>query len=102
MLSNVLTSLGINVQFLFAGLAGGVVIAGPTFRKSGPLQSAFSVVAAGLTAAYLTEPAGHVIGLTTLLPAAFIVGICASPICQAIVVAAQRWTPQLPQGDKQP
>ena len=100
MTADLLMLIGINPGLLFPGLFGGVVIASMTFQRSGPLRAALAVLSAALTANYLAEPAGQVLGFMNNGPAAFIVGLCAGPITQAIVAAAQKWTPTVPNGGK--
>lgn len=91
-----LLSVGIKLQDILAGLAGGVVNAF-IFQRSNPVAIIGSVVVGALTANYLSEPAAKFIG-TSGGAAAFIVGLCAMAVCQALVAAAQKWTPKPPGG----
>ena len=84
-------SIGIKTSDLVAGLAGGVVNAF-VFQRSNPAAIVGSVVVGALTAAYLTEPAARFTG-TTGGATAFIVGLGAMAICQAIVGQVSKWKP---------
>jgi hypothetical protein len=85
-------SIGIKMQDLVAGLAGGVVNAF-VFQRSNPVAIVGSVIVGALTAAYLTEPAGKITG-TSGGATAFIVGLGAMAICQAILGAISKWKPK--------
>lgn len=93
-----LIDIGVKTQDLIAGLAGGVVNAF-VFQRSNPLAIVGSVVVGALTAAYLTEPAAKVTG-TTGGATAFIVGLGAMAICQAIIGGISRWKPTGGTGDR--
>ena len=84
-----LIDLGIKTQDLVAGIAGGIVNAF-IFQRSNPVAIIGSVVVGALTAAYLTEPAARFTG-TTGGATAFIVGLGAMAICQAIVGQITKW-----------
>ena len=90
-----LRMLGINVLDVCAGVAGGVVNAF-VFKRSQPMAILGSIVVGALTANYLGEPAAYLIK-RYVGPyegaAAFIVGLCAMAICQAIVEAVSKWRP---------
>ncbi len=90
----ILSTFGIKVSDLVGGLAGGIVNAF-VFQKTSPLAVLGSVVVGCLTAAYLSEPASHYIG-TSGGATAFLVGLCAMAICQAVVAAVQKWKPGAP------
>ena len=85
-------SMGIKTSDLIAGLAGGVVNAF-VFQRSNPVAIVGSVVVGALTAAYLTEPASRFTG-TTGGATAFIVGLGAMAICQAIIGQIAKWKPK--------
>lgn len=95
-----LLSVGIKVQDILAGLAGGVVNAF-IFQRSNPVAIIGSVVVGALTANYLSEPAGKIVGVSGGA-AAFIVGLSAMAICQGLVSAAAKWTPKPPGGSDAP
>lgn len=94
---DLLVAIGIRTQDLVAGLAGGVVNAF-VFQRSNPVAIVGSVIVGALTAAYLTEPAARFTG-TTGGATAFIVGLGAMAICQAIVGQIARWKPGGTKGD---
>lgn len=92
--------IGIKLPLLIAGIAGGIVVNAFVFRKSSPFAVVNSLIASGCMGNYLGEPAAHLISSTMdILPSAFIVGACAMPICQALIAAAQKWSPTIP-GEK--
>ena len=84
-----LVSLGIVLNDLVAGFAGGVVNAF-VFRRSEPFAIIGSIVAGGFTANYLSETAMRYVG-TSRGASAFLVGLCGMAICQGLVEAARRW-----------
>lgn len=86
-----LLSLGLKIQDLIAGLAGGVVNA-IVFKRSNPIAVIGSMLVGALTANYLGEYAAKYTG-TSGGAAAFLVGLTGMIICQLIVAAAARWTP---------
>lgn len=87
-------TLGIHVQDMFAGFAGGVVNAF-VFRKSDPWSIIGSMVVGAFTAGYLAESVSLLLHLSSG-PAGFVVGIAGMAICQGIVTAAQAWRPNIP------
>ena len=89
---DILVSIGIKLQDLVAGLAGGIVNAF-VFQRSNPVAIVGSVIVGALTASYLTEPAGRITG-TSGGATAFIVGLGAMAICQAILGAIAKWRPK--------
>ena len=97
MANEIFIEIGIKTQDVVAGLAGGVVNAF-VFQRSNPAAIVGSVVVGSLTAAYLTEPASKFFG-TTGGATAFLVGLCAMAICQAVVAAAAKWRPPGSGGD---
>lgn len=93
-MKDAMLELGIRLNDLIAGLAGGVVNA-VVFRRAAPAAIVGSVVVGALTANYLGEPAAKAMGLSAGA-ASFIVGLAGMAICQAIVEAARRWKPGPP------
>ncbi len=91
---DILVSVGIKTQDILAGLAGGVVNAF-VFQRSNPTAIIGSVVVGAFTANYLADSAAHMLG-TSGGASAFIVGLCAMAICQALVAAAGKWMPKMP------
>ena len=91
---DMLVSVGIKAQDILAGLAGGVVNAF-VFQRSSPVAIIGSVIVGALTANYLAEAAAKTLG-TSGGASAFIVGLCAMAICQALVAAAGKWMPKAP------
>lgn len=89
--AGLLLSIGIRVNDLIAGFAGGVVNAF-VFRRSEPWSVIGSMVVGAFTANYLTEPVSKYLG-TGSGPAGFIVGLAGMAICQGIVEAAKSWRP---------
>lgn len=83
--------LGIRKADLVAGFCGGVVSAF-VLRKSDPWSIVSSVVVGSLTASYLTDVIGKMIG-TSGQAMAFMVGLAGMAICQGIVEAAKSWRP---------
>jgi len=84
-----LTALGIHLQDLVAGFAGGVVNAF-VFKKSNPGAIIGSIVVGGFAANYLGATVGRVLG-TSDGTSAFIVGLAGMAICQGIVESASTW-----------
>ncbi len=93
-----LLELGIRINDLIAGLAGGVVNA-VVFKRAGPAAIVGSVLVGALTANYLGEPASKIVGLSTGA-GSFITGLAAMAICQAIVEAVRSWKPSISSGSK--
>jgi hypothetical protein len=87
-----LTSVGIRMQDIMAGLAGGVVNAF-VFKRSNPMAIVGSVVVGALTANYLSEPASKITG-TSGGATAFILGLCAMAVCQSLVEMGSKWKPK--------
>lgn len=83
--------LGIRKSDLVAGFCGGIVAAF-VLKRSDPWSIISSVVVGSLTASYLTDPIGKMIG-TSGGTTAFIVGLAGMAICQGIVEAAKTWRP---------
>lgn len=90
-LSTLMTSFGLKINVLIAGLAGGIVNAF-VFRRSEPWSIIGSVVVGSLTANYIAEPAAAKLG-TPEGASGFIVGLAGMAICQGIVAAAKAWRP---------
>lgn len=88
-MKDVLAELGLNIQSVIAGFAGGVVHAF-VFKQTGPWAVVGSVVVGALTANYLGEPASRQFGIN-IGASGFIVGLCAMAICQALVQAAKHY-----------
>jgi len=86
-----LVQIGVRLQDLIAGLMGGVVNAF-VFSRSDPWSIIGSMVVGALTANYLSDPIGRMIG-TSGGATAFIVGLAGMAICQGIVEAAKNWHP---------
>lgn len=84
-----LMQLGIRIQALVAGFAGGVVNAF-VFKRSQPIAIVGSIVVGGFTANYLSESFVNYFG-TSPGAAAFGVGVCGMAICQGLVNAATSW-----------
>ena len=84
-----LSMLGIQLQDLVAGFAGGVANAF-VFKKSKPWAIIGSIVVGGLTANYLGATVAKMIGTSTST-SAFIVGLAGMAICQGIVQSAGSW-----------
>ncbi len=87
----ILVSIGIHMQDLIAGFAGGVVNSF-VFKRADPVSIIGSMIVGALTANYLSESVGRYVG-TSGGAAAFIVGLAGMAICQGIVEAAKSWRP---------
>jgi len=90
MQNDFLTVLGIHLQDLIAGFAGGVANAF-VFKKSKPWAIIGSIVVGGLAANYLGHPISKFLG-TSDGTSAFIVGLAGMAICQGIVESAGSWS----------
>ena len=88
---NILVQLGIKTPDLVAGFAGGVVNSF-VFKRADAWSVIGSMIVGALTANYLSEPVGRIVG-TSGGAAAFIVGLAGMAICQGIVEAAKSWRP---------
>ena len=88
-----LTSLGLRIPDLVAGLAGGVVNA-IVFKRSTPIAVVGSMLVGALTANYLAETAVKYTG-TSQGSAAFLVGLCGMILCQVLVSAAAKYIPPI-------
>jgi hypothetical protein len=84
-----LSAVGIHLQDLIAGFAGGVANAF-IFKKSKPWAIIGSIVVGGFAANYLGGPVGKLLG-TSAGTSAFIVGLAGMAICQGIVESAGTW-----------
>lgn len=84
-----LTVLDVSLRDLLGGFAGGVVNA-LVFTRTSPWTAVGSMVVGALTAAYLTDIAVHVTGISPK-PASFIVGLGGMAICQGIVGAVKNY-----------
>lgn len=84
------TGLGIHLQDLVAGFAGGVANAF-VFKKSKPWAIIGSIVVGGFAANYLGALVSVVLG-TSSGTSAFIVGLAGMAICQGIVESAGSWS----------
>lgn len=78
-----MVTLGLKVQDLTAGVAGGVVNAF-VFKRADPWAVAGSIVVGALTANYLGEYGVRYVGMGQGA-AAFIIGLCGMAICQGIM-----------------
>jgi hypothetical protein len=90
----ILTSIGIRVPAMFAGLAGGIVGAWAD-RTAGAAMWAGYIVCGGLTANFFAEPAQKVIPYVNEGGAGFVVGICALAIIKAVKEIVAKWQPQI-------
>lgn len=90
MSNDFLTSIGIHLQDLIAGFAGGVANSF-VFKKSKPWAIIGSIVVGGITANYLGVTVSKIIG-TSSGTSAFIVGLAGMGICQGIVESASSWS----------
>lgn len=86
---NILGALDVSIRDLLGGFAGGVVNA-LVFTRTSPWTAVGSMVVGALTAAYLTDVAVSVTGISPK-PASFIVGLAGMAICQGIVAAARNY-----------
>lgn len=85
-----MTVVGIHLQDLVAGFAGGVANAF-VFKKSNPWAIIGSIVVGGFAANYLGALVGKLLG-TSDGTSAFIVGLAGMAICQGIVESAGSWS----------
>lgn len=90
MSNDFLSSIGIHLQDLIAGFAGGVANSF-VFKKSKPWAIIGSIIVGGLTANYLGSTVSKFIGTSTGT-SAFIVGLAGMGICQSIVESASSWS----------
>jgi ABC-type xylose transport system permease subunit len=90
MFDEFLTSVGIHLQDLVAGFAGGVANAF-IFKKSKPWAIIGSIVVGGFAANYLGALVAKILG-TSPGTSAFIVGLAGMAICQGIVESAGSWS----------
>ena len=86
MSNDFLSMLGIHLQDLVAGFAGGVDNAF-VFKKSKPWAIIGSIVVGAFAANYLGSVVGKVLG-TSAGTSAFIIGLAGMAICQGIVESA--------------
>jgi len=84
-----LTTIGVHLQDLVAGFAGGVANAF-VFKKSSPWAIIGSIVVGGFAANYLGSTLAKLIG-TSDGTSAFIVGLAGMAICQGIAESAGSW-----------
>ena len=84
-----LSTIGVNLQDLVAGFAGGVANAF-VFKKSNPWAIIGSIVVGGFTANYLGSAIAKLMG-TSAGTSAFIVGLAGMAICQGIVESVGQW-----------
>src|SRR4030095_491777 len=89
MSNDFLSMLGIHLQDLIAGFAGGVANAF-VFKKSKPFAIIGSIVVGGFAANYLGSTVGTVLG-TSSGTSSFMVGLAGMAICQGIVESAGSW-----------
>lgn len=90
MANDFLSGIGIHLQDLIAGFAGGVANAF-VFKKSKPWAIIGSIVVGGFAANYLGPTAVKIIG-TSPGTSAFIIGLAGMAICQGIVESAGSWS----------
>ena len=86
-----LLSVGLKLQDILAGLAGGVTNAF-VFKRGTPIAVIGSIVVGALTANYLGEAASKITG-TSEGAAAYIVGLCGMAVCQIIADHVAKWRP---------
>jgi len=84
-----MTSIGLHMQDLVAGFAGGVANAF-VFKKSNPWAIIGSIIVGGFAANYLGSVVGQVLG-TSAATSAFIMGLTGMAICQGIVESSGSW-----------
>jgi len=84
-----LASLGLHLQDLVAGFAGGVANAF-VFKKSNPWAIIGSIIVGGFAANYLGVVLSKVLG-TSAATSAFIVGLTGMAVCQGIVESCGSW-----------
>ena len=84
-----LASLGLQLQDLVAGFAGGVANAF-VFKKANPWAIIGSIIVGGFAANYLGSIVAHALG-TSAGTSAFIVGLTGMAICQGIVESSGSW-----------
>jgi hypothetical protein len=84
-------SLGLRVDSLVAGCAGGICGA-YALRKGKPSDIIGSIVVGALTANYLSATISNFLGTVTSVPA-FAIGLAGMPICQKIIKSVELWTP---------
>jgi len=89
MSNDFLSVIGIHLQDLVAGFAGGVANAF-VFKKSKPWAIIGSIVVGGFAANYLGSTVGKFLG-TSAGTSAFIIGLAGMAICQGIVESAGSW-----------
>lgn len=75
--------LGLKLQYLFGGFAGGVVSVF-LMRKVTPWEALGSIIAGALTANFLGEDLASMLGLKTPV-ACFVTGLTSMALCQGIV-----------------
>jgi ABC-type xylose transport system permease subunit len=83
------TALGLHLQDLMAGFAGGVTNSF-IFKKSNPWAIVGSIVVGMFAANYLGSSVGKLLG-TTASTSAFIVGLAGMAVCQGIAESAASW-----------
>lgn len=88
-MNDFLAALGIHLQDLIAGFAGGVANAF-VFKRSKPWAIIGSIVVGGFAANYLGSAVSTLLG-TSSGTSAFIVGLAGMAICQGIVESAGSW-----------
>lgn len=86
---NFFSAFDVSIRDLLGGFAGGVVNA-LVFTRTSPWTAVGSMVVGALTAAYLTDAAVAVTGVSPK-PASFIVGLGGMAICQGIIGAIRNY-----------
>lgn len=84
--------VGIRLQDLFAGFAGGVVNAFAS-KRSDPWSILGSLVAGGLMANYLSETFASYLGGMKTGVAGFVIGVAGMTIAQGIIEVSKSWRP---------
>lgn len=86
---NIFAAIDVSIRDLLGGFAGGVVNA-LVFTRTSPWTAIGSMIVGALTAAYLTDAAVTITGISPK-PASFIVGLGGMAICQGIIGAIRSY-----------
>jgi ABC-type xylose transport system permease subunit len=86
---NIFAAIDVSIRDLLGGFAGGVVNA-LVFTRTSPWTAVGSMIVGALTAAYLTDAAVAMTGISQK-PASFIVGLGGMAICQGIIGAIRNY-----------
>lgn len=91
-----LSQIGVQMNDVFAGFAGGVVAALVTSGSRPSTWDVFSAIVVGaITGAYLGPVAPTYVGAKPSAAASFVVGLGGMPICRAVIAGLKRlrWSP---------